>query len=201
VYLHRKATRGLRGSTSSAARMKGMTSGATERGTCCPASGATPAGSLRDTSVLANASHLRLGAAAAADDVDAPAVSITGSRTRDDDDGDGDYWRWRHARRPRRRFIRHRRFRRGEVRLRGRRGNTVFGFEHPASKQGMPALVGSPRQEAEHVTTWLSPLGLRFGAGKREIQAVRHRRSVSAPSVSVGSSSIRPSTLAHPPCR
>jgi hypothetical protein len=72
VYLHRKATRGLRGSTSSAARMKGMTSGATERGTCCPASGATPAGSLRDTSVLANASHLRLGAAAAADDVDAP---------------------------------------------------------------------------------------------------------------------------------
>jgi hypothetical protein len=181
--------------------MKGMTSGATERGTCCPASGATPAGSLRDTSVLANASHLRLGAAAAADDVDAPAVSITGSRTRDDDDGDGDYWRWRHARRPRRRFIRHRRFRRGEVRLRGRRGNTVFGFEHPASKQGMPALVGSPRQEAEHVTTWLSPLGLRFGAGKREIQAVRHRRSVSAPSVSVGSSSIRPSTLAHPPCR
>jgi hypothetical protein len=36
------------------------------------------------------------------------------------------------------------------VRLRGWRGNTVFGFEHPARKQGMPALVGSPRQVAEH---------------------------------------------------
>jgi hypothetical protein len=88
VYLHRKATRGLSRSISSAARMKGMTSGATERGTCCPASGATPAGSLRDASVLASASRLRLAVAAAADDVDVPAVSITGSRTRDDDDGD-----------------------------------------------------------------------------------------------------------------
>ena len=71
---HRNATRGLSGSTSSAARMNGMTSGARASGTRSPGS-ATPSGSLRDASVCASAFRLRLTSMAAAP-VDVEAVAI-----------------------------------------------------------------------------------------------------------------------------
>jgi hypothetical protein len=70
-YSHRNATRGLYGSISSAARRKGMTSGARAPGTSSPAS-AIPSGSLRDASVCASASRLRLAALIAAE-LDGPA--------------------------------------------------------------------------------------------------------------------------------
>lgn len=70
-YSQRNATRGLYGSISSAARRKGMTSGARAPGTSSPAS-AIPSGSLRNASVCASASCLRL-VALIATELDGPA--------------------------------------------------------------------------------------------------------------------------------
>ena len=69
--LQRNATRELSSSTSSAARMNGITSGAKASGTRSPGS-ATPSGSLRDASVCASAFRLRLTTI----DLEAVAVAI-----------------------------------------------------------------------------------------------------------------------------
>lgn len=73
--LQRNATRGLSSSTSSAARMNGITSGAKASGTRSPGS-ATPSRSLRDASVCASAFRLRLTTI----DVEAVAVAVAIAR-------------------------------------------------------------------------------------------------------------------------
>lgn len=147
-YSQRNATRGLYGSISSAARRKGMTSGATASGTRSPAS-AIPSGSLRDDSVCASASRLRLAALIAAE-LDGPAsiaareivmvvvVTMMGRAV-----GGGAIYT------PLERMGTDGGMEEGdevECGCRGGGATAVFGFDHPPRKQGiLPSpLLGEP---------------------------------------------------------